>query len=101
MTALLVPGSRIVLEIDIGLLLVVVVAAWIMLTVMGTLLALAMLRLGEQGAPTVAARENAKLEGEKKAFQETAEKQRKLLVRQAEVIGSGRGARKLMQQSGM
>ncbi len=101
MTALLMPGSRIVIEIDIGLLVIAAVTAGIILTAMSTLLALAMLRLGEKSAPAEAAHENAKLQGENKALLETADKQRKLLMRQAEIIGSGRVARKIMQQSGM
>ncbi len=46
MTALILPGSRIVLEIDVVLFLIVVVTIGIVLTAMGIVLSMAMLRLG-------------------------------------------------------
>ena len=101
MTALLLPGSRIVLEIDVALFLIVILTVGIVLTAMGIVLGMGMLRLGQRVSSLLLQRKIDLLIAENGVLREMTGLQRKLLTRQARTIGSARLARKLMQQSGM
>lgn len=100
MSALLLPNSVAVFEIDLGLLLVVVLVWMFARVAILTAFALAMLRLGEKGAPEAAKAAIAGLEAKNNELRALTTELTKRVARQAETIGAVRGARKHMKMVG-
>ena len=100
MTWMLLPGPTVLAEVPLGLLLLVMAVPVVMLLV-ATMIAAATYRMGERAAPTAAQHTIGGLEGQCAAKDAVIEQQVKLIARQAEQIGSVRGARKHLRAVGV
>ena len=101
MTALLLNGSTVYFEMDLGLLLLLAVLALPTLVLVVTAIAAATYQLGERVAPQEQRHLVGGLEGQCAAKDQTNAQLLNLVARQAEQIGATRGMRKHLKSVGV